>query len=376
MTGVELRRQVRELVRKSVGEHQRMLLSRLSLALGLRPRINQSAANSVPLPDGRRSALILSGDLELAWAWRFARGFADPLAFAHQRAIQGRRNLPVILDLCDRYKLPVTWAVVGHLFVDQCTHSNGIIHPEVPRVPHFTNELWTYQTGDWFDHDRGIADNTDPHWADWHGPDLIANILARPVAHEVGCHTFSHAVFSDRYCPAPVAKAELAACAQAAAAQNLSLRSFAFTGNLEGNHRALSEAGYRSYRVDDWYDLDAPTRDAFGMWRINGGLCLDRPFADTASADHLRLLRRGVDLAVERGLICGLWFHPETDPRDVDEIFPDLFEYIASRRQDCWITTMGEMADWLDKVNGASAPSTASAWAAPGSVGRGESTLR
>lgn len=371
---MKIREHVRELVRSSVSERQRMLLSRLSLALGLRPRVKQSAAHSLPFPGGKRAALIISADLELAWAWRFARGVADPVALAHRRAWQGRRNLPLLLDLCDQYQLPVTWAVVGHLFLDQCDRANGIIHPELPRVPYFTNELWAYQSGDWFDDDPGLSDNSDPEWADWHGPDLIRNILVRPVVHEIGCHTFSHTVFSDRYCPASVAAAELRSCREAAAAWGLDLKSFVFSGNLEGNYQALRDAGFRGYRIDDWYELDVPRRDAFGLWRFNGGLCIDRPFADYASTDQVHLLRRGVDMAIERGLVCGLWFHPETHPRDVDEIFPAIFEHIASRREDLWVTTMAEMADWLDNVSGSAVVPTSTRQALAGTSATAGST--
>jgi D-aspartate ligase len=339
--------QLREIVRRSVHERERMLLSRLSVAAGLRPRINRGATPPQAFPEGRRAAVVLSADLELAWAWRFARG-VDGAAVAHQRAVNGRRNMGVILDMCDRLNIPITWATVGHLLLERCNRANGTIHPEVPRVPYFENHLWSYEHGDWFDADPGASDRDAAGWADWHGPDLIRNILDRKTDHEIGCHTFSHAVFSDRLCPAPVARAELSLCQQVAADWGLRLQSFAFSGNLEGNHHALRENGFRIYRVDDWYDLDVPRRDAYGLWRLNGGVCLDRPYLKSRAKDHIQLLKHCVDVAIERGLVCGFWFHPETSPRDVEEIFPSIFEYIASRRDDLWVTTMGGLADWLD----------------------------
>ncbi len=173
--------QLRDIVRRSVPDRQRMLLSRLSLAAGLRPRLNRASA-PLEFPEGRRAALVVSADLELAWAWRFARASDDPSALAHRKAVQGRRNMGPLLDLCDRFGVPVTWCTVGHLFLDHCDGS----HPEIPRVPHLTNPLWRYDHGDWFDHDPGAADPSDPSWLDWHGPDLIRAILARPTAHEIG----------------------------------------------------------------------------------------------------------------------------------------------------------------------------------------------
>src|SRR5258708_3834045 len=220
-----MKRDLRESIRNLVGDHERMLLGRLSFTLGLRPRVNLQAADSFQYPEGRRAAVVVSADLELAWAWRWARGITDPAAYAHQRAIQGRRNLGPVLDLCDRYELPVTWATVGHLFLDSCTRTDGRIHSDIPRVPYFANDLWSYHAGDWFDHDPGLQDPSEPEWSIWHGPDLIRNILARPTRHEIGCHTFSHTVFSDRICPPEVAEAELKQCRKIAAAWNLELRS-------------------------------------------------------------------------------------------------------------------------------------------------------
>ena len=337
--------QLRDIVRRSVPDRQRMLLSRLSLAAGLRPRLNRASA-PLEFPEGRRAALVVSADLELAWAWRFARASDDPSALAHRKAVQGRRNMGPLLDLCDRFGVPVTWCTVGHLFLDHCDGS----HPEIPRVPHLTNPLWRYDHGDWFDHDPGAADPSDPSWLDWHGPDLIRAILARPTAHEIGSHSFSHPPFTDRLCPAPVARAELQRCQEVAAEWGLQLHSLAFPGNLQGNQHVLRDAGFRMYRVDDWADIDTPQCDEHGLWRLNGGVCLDRPYAGGPAGDHIRLAQRCIDVAIERGQVCGLWFHPETSPRDVDEIFPSVFEYTARRSDDLWITTMGGLTDWLDRA--------------------------
>src|SRR4051794_17974904 len=223
--------QLREIVRRSVPERERMLLSKVSLAAGLRPRVSRDPKPRLPFPDGRRAALVVSADLELAWAWRYARSAPDPSALAHRRAVQGRRNMPVLLDLCDRFDVPVTWATVGHLLLDRCERVNGTVHPEVPRVPHFTNALWRYEQGDWFDHDPGATDRASAAWPDWHGPDIVRDIMQRRTAHEIGCHTFSHAVFSDDVCPPEVASAELRRCQELAAEWGIPLQSFVFSGN-------------------------------------------------------------------------------------------------------------------------------------------------
>jgi hypothetical protein len=337
-----LRQRLKRYVGAAVGERGRSFLRSATF----RPKVNRAAAHSLSYPDGRRAAVVISADLELAWAWRYAR-VDEPLALARQKARQGRRNLGVLLDLCDRYELPVTWATVGHLFLDHCTSPDGRAHPEVPRVPHFENEWWVYRSGDWFDADPACASPNESGWSDWYGPDVIRSILSRPVEHEIGCHTFSHAVLSDEHCPAEVAAAELRRCQELAHGRGLRLRSFVFPGNLTGNHASLRDAGFTIYRGQTGYELDVPQRDELGLWRIPG-VFLERSRAAWTPAEQVRVLQTYVDAALEHGLLCSFWFHPETDPRDVDAIFPEIFAYLAARRSDLWVPTMGGLAAWLD----------------------------
>jgi peptidoglycan/xylan/chitin deacetylase (PgdA/CDA1 family) len=291
---------------------------------------------------------VISADLELAWAWRYARHATDRLADARQRARQGRRNLVAILDACDRNDIPITWATVGHLFLENCTRSKGVAHVDLPRIPYFVNEYWAFRRGDWFDADPASADRSDPEWPNWYGPDLLGLIMERGVRHEIACHSFSHITLSDDHCPPQVATRELVRCQELAGAVGVRLRSLTFPGNLMGNYASLRRAGFIAYRWHGRYDLDAPRRDRLGLWQIPGGLCLDRPNRTWTAADHIGILRDYVDDAIEHGLVGGLWFHPEITPSDVDQVLPAMFEYIASRRSDLWVGTVGGLAQWLE----------------------------
>jgi peptidoglycan/xylan/chitin deacetylase (PgdA/CDA1 family) len=338
---------LRQRVTTAVGDRGRGQLRRVSHRVGMRPRINEAAAHSIQWPGEKAAAVVISADLELAWAWRYVRHAADPLAFAEARGHQGRRNLAHVLDLCDQYGLPVTWAVVGHLFLDHCARSPIQTHAELPRVEHFVNAYWRYQRGDWFDADPACADVGEKRWPAWYGPDLIQSIVARPTRHEIGCHSFSHVPFSDEQCPPEVANAELQVSQRLASQQDMVLRSFVFPGNLAGNYASLRDAGFQAYRWHGPYELDVPRRDRFGLWQIPGGVWLEKPYATWTVAEYARLLRSYVDIAIDRGLVCGLWFHPETDPENVQELMPRVFEYLDSRSSALWVTTMGGLTDWL-----------------------------
>src|SRR5204863_2212757 len=214
-----LSKQIYELL----GPAGQMSLDRGRYALGRLPRVHPTGParpSRPPMPPGYRAALIISADLELAWAWRYVRGVPDPLGYALAKAKQTRRNFERLLALFDRHEIAVSWAVVGHLFLERCARANGAAHPEVGRLPYFTNEFWRYQEGDWFDADPGSDYRRDPAW---YAPDLIEAILKARMKHEIACHSFSHIAFSDGVCPPAVADSELRRCQALARARRLGL---------------------------------------------------------------------------------------------------------------------------------------------------------
>ena len=71
------------------------------------------------IPKPYKAALIICADFELAWAWRFSTHINSSKE-ASDYASRERKNIPVILDLCDNYNIPLTWATVGLLFLGNC----------------------------------------------------------------------------------------------------------------------------------------------------------------------------------------------------------------------------------------------------------------
>lgn len=127
-----------------LGPNCQRMIDRLRYQTGLLPRVNPEVSNGWTLPQPYRAALVISADFELAWGWQHVRTTGAARALALAKAAQARRNLPVLFDLFDlfdRYDVPVTWATVGHLFLESC-NGNGAAHPEVRRLPYFENEYW------------------------------------------------------------------------------------------------------------------------------------------------------------------------------------------------------------------------------------------
>ncbi len=93
-------------------------IDRFRYRMGILPRVNKQGCLSYP--QGAKAAVVISADLEMAWAWRYSKRSNDPKVLALQKADQTRQNLPPLLDLFDQFNVPVTWATVGHLFLESC----------------------------------------------------------------------------------------------------------------------------------------------------------------------------------------------------------------------------------------------------------------
>lgn len=311
----------------------------------LLPRVNPASTTSTEVTCSstiaRRAYIVVSADLELAWAWRYAKSALDPLVYATHKAEQSRRNFSTLLALFDRYGVPVTWATVGHLFLENCSRDNGRAHPEVGRLPYFENRYWRYRYGDWFD-----ADPCSDYIADsaWYGPDLVRAILGANVKHEVACHSFSHIDFSDGTCPPEVADSDLGRCREIAREWGLEMRSFVFPGNMVGNLPSLKRHGFTAYRYHNGYELDVPRRDEVGLWQIPGGVSWEKPEGWPVQA-WVGALQRCVDLAVETGAVLHLWFHPSCESLNVEMVFPAVLDYLSHYRSDLIITTVGRVVE-------------------------------
>ena len=332
---------------EAVGNSIQADLDRIRYSLNLLPRVNPRTVAQVKrrnwLPSSYKGCLIISADLELAWAWRYIKNSDNPKALALQKAHQTRQNLPMLLDLFDRFNIQVTWATVGHLFLERCERQNGAPHPEITRPPYFTNEFWQYINRDWFDADPCSDYHRDPAW---YAPDLLRAILSAKVKHEIACHTFSHIDCTDSHCPPEVMDSELAECQRLAAEWGLTLRSFVFPGNLCGNFPSLKRHGFSAYRFYNGYELDVPRQDKLGLWQIPGGVCWEKPDGWPVDA-WIKALKKCADKALETGTVLHLWFHPSCHPTNVEKIFPTLLKYITAHRNNLWLTTMSGLVDSL-----------------------------
>jgi len=290
-----------------------------------------------PYKNGARSAACISADFELSWAWREL-----PAPECERRAEQERANVPFLLELLERFGIPITWSTVGHMFLESCRRGpGGKAHPEMPRPPR--NDRWR---GDWYLHDPCSDLRAAPGW---YATDLIRMIQASRVAHEIGTHSFSHIDFSEHTSTAELVRHEIEACISAMEPFGVKPRSLVFCFNHMGYQHSdlLFELGIVAVRHRDLrFRLAYPERTPSGLYKLYESMNL-------RLSDNYAYVEKGrifIDEAIQRGTAFHLWFHPSDDRRVFEGALAPIVEYLAvkQRRNEVWVATMAELSSYRE----------------------------
>jgi peptidoglycan/xylan/chitin deacetylase (PgdA/CDA1 family) len=291
--------------------------------------------------------LTISIDLELAWGfWDILTPEIVRLAETAERPICDK-----LIELFDRYHIPVTWAVVAAVL------------------------------------DRTSAQGRPGNEASWYAPEIIDRIRAAKTVHEIGSHGGRH-VYYDRMTTAEAA-ADIAFIKQVHRDNALALDSFVFPRNAVGYLDLLAQAGLRAFRGPDtgWVRLapklgsragkivtfadkilpfpPAPARaqTTNGLVDIPGSMLL--PGRDGARrfiypAVSRAKLAMGLGWARSSGQTFHFWFHPCNFYYRADEQFATLDWFLQRAAEEASrgrieICTMGSYARRADDNAGAKA---------------------
>ena len=321
------------------------LLSKLNFAVGRNPLILKGFDKEKFIPSPYRSVVLISADFELAWAPRYDKFKPDALGFALEKARVERANFPLIIQCCEKYNIPVTWATVGHLFLHSCLPHKGKKHPEIPAIQNYTGPYWDFKGEDWFEYDPCTDVFRDP---EWYAPDLIKQITGSPVKHEIACHTFSHMDCRDDICEPEVFRADVRECKRLASEQGIEMKSFVHPGHTIGNLEVLAEEGFTNFRTDYRNVLGYPKKHGNGLWELEQ--TREFRYYDYWSIDYqVYRYREIIKRAIKSNTVCVFWFHPSFNPLVVNEIWPEVFRYLDENRDKIWITTHSEYFSWLEK---------------------------
>jgi peptidoglycan/xylan/chitin deacetylase (PgdA/CDA1 family) len=329
-------------LRSFLSDKNKGLLTKFLITSGLKPKVNRKAESPF-----KKGIVVFSADFEMAWAFRFSK---TKKREAIKKGLEERENIPVLLELFQKHRIPVTWATVGHLFLSECKKDpNGLTHPALPRPGYFENRNWNFSSGDWYQHDPGSNILNDPAW---YASDLIEKIINSDVKHEIACHTFSHLDFTYMNCPKTLADAELDECIKHASKLNINLRSMVFPGGTSGNYESLVERGFICYRKPMKYHIDMPSIDKYGLVAIPSSIGLDRDRYGWTREFHLKMIRTYIKKAAKRRLVCHFWFHPSMDRWYLENVMPGVLKmvdnYVGSSKIE--VKNMGQLAEEYKKI--------------------------
>lgn len=305
---------------------------------------------------------ILSLDTEIAWGTYGTKNLSRASGCFNTY----RDYFPRLIALLDQYAIPATWAVVGHLFLDHC---DG--HPDIPQ-PHY----------DWMPAPDSYRDPcTDIERAPWYyGTDIIEQIRAARMPHEIGTHTFTHVIAADPAVSPAMWDAQLRKCAELHAQHGLPMESLVYPRNQIAYTDHLSEYGIIAFRGNEcrWYhDLPrfwkrlchitdralafTPPTYNLSHLKVNDRL-VDLPSSQflmnydgvrrlIPDSARVRQARLGIERAVRRGELFHLWFHPfnlGVNPR-MFKVLEQILKLVAQHREagEMQVMTMGQAARWI-----------------------------
>jgi hypothetical protein len=316
----------------------------------------------------QKGVFLLSIDTELAWG--SVHNGAFPGRMGHYQ--KTRDVIRRLLELQERYEIRATWAIVGHLFLDQCRAEDGVKHPEI------TRPAYQWFAGDWFDADPGSDAETDPFW---YGPDIVQQVQDCKAPQEIGCHGFSHMIVGDPGCSRECFDSEIRACVEQANKQGISLKSSIFPRNSVGHLDVLAEHGLSAFRgvTPAWHTrLPGPSRHLARlvdsilpipppvvtpkregtMWDLPASYFY--PHRDGWARAipvgiSIRKARRGLEKAAQQRSIFHLWFHPfnlASDPDGLLEGLEEIFKHVYRLREAGKLVnpSMGDLAESLGQT--------------------------
>ena len=275
-----------------------------------------------------RGAVVISVDLEMAWAWQHR--IAPSIDFVRM-GLWERAQMPRLLRALDSYGIPATWFTVGHLFLDRCTRgSDGRAHAEVPQLPPGHYRSYRLNAGDWFQNDPCTDVHRD---SAWYAPDLVEMVLKSPVAHEFGSHTFSHTYFGPP-CSHMVAASEMQAANDAMARFGVKPESFSFPRSSEGNFESIAKAGIRIVRAFTGRRaiLSLPVLRSDGLWVVDSATAFDRG-ARWSLEQRLARLKKFAEAAAQERLAFHMFMHPSLSEEEMNSIFVPFVAHCAQLRE-------------------------------------------
>lgn len=297
--------------------------------------------------DFDKSIFIISLDTELIWG----STKKEYRGFLRKNKESVRESIDFLIKIFERYQIPATWAVVGHVFLDSCDKGSCLTHKNMVEFGY---------RKEWYE-DPYTDINRDPLF---YGRDIIEKILSSSIDHEIGYHSFSHVVFKD--VSREVADGEMKEAKKIETEWGIKFKSFVFPRNEIAHVDVIRDAGFKIYRGKESRRRYDPTQNVLirkfngainiviappveptwkdGIWEIKSSMFFCNPQLPFIL---LPIAKFGLERAIRSKKIFHIYLHPH-NLIIYDSLKSDLEKfliYVAKKRDygKLKIMTMGEL---------------------------------
>ena len=288
---------------------------------------------------------MVSLDFELFW------GMLEvcSLESYQDNILGGKKAIPQLLQLFEKYGIHATWATVGFLFADNYEEAVRFF-PEL-RPSYANPDLNGYAHFEKI----GKDETTAPCF---YAPGLLEKIAATP-GQEIGSHTFCHYYCREAGQTVEQFEADMRAAREIAAAKGYNVTSVILPRNQSEPEytEVLRKMGFTAYRAEeaDWIhkgfrkwkfqppyrilhlmDMYLPLtgqcayspRQENGIWNFVGSRIFRPIFRPLEFLEgvKLRRIKREMLYAAKRGLIYHIWWHPHNMGARTEEYLAQLEE--------------------------------------------------
>lgn len=312
----------------------------------------------------KKGVFTVSMDTELAWG---TIDKPDSNKKNHKLYLETRNIIDEILELYNEFNISSTWAIVGHLFLEECNKKDGIKHLN------FTRTNYEHYDNDWFKLDP--ATNIKENQL-WYGKDIVEMINQCSVKQEIASHSFAHILYGDSQTKKETIESDLDEIVKVTNKYGIKLKSFVFPRNQVGFIEELKKYGFESYRgiEPSWYKNSSGYLKKFAHMidqifsitppvvmpeLVNGLVNIPASMLYLSMQGfrkHIPLksrinkAKKGLDKAVAENKIFHLWFHPfnlASNPEKMLEGLREIIIYADELRNNNLldIKTMGEISN-------------------------------
>lgn len=317
------------------------------------------------------SVLLVSLDFELFWGMQDCHS----LESYKENIMGGRKAIPRLLELFQKYGIHATWATVGMMFAEGVKDVKSFLPNEKDWPTYEKNALLSY---------RCLTDGTgDEKELPWLFAPSLIRMISDCEGMEIGSHTFSHYYCREQGQTTEQFAADMRAAQNIATEKGYHVSSVVLPRNqCEPEYtKMLGRLGFTAYRDEenDWIhekikirplmralrlmDVYFPLtgyggyipKKEFNVWNFTGSRMYKPFFKPLSFMENLKVLRIKKQMlhAAKNGLVFHLWWHPhnigvKTDYhlQQLDEIF--AYYQVLKEKYGMLSLNMGEAVAYFD----------------------------